>query len=402
MRNSIKLFTLFFSLAIFFVACDKSDDSGESDDPRGKIISSELLASYTPAEVEVALNDIDPALLAIFIPEYSIEIYKLDYETIDPKGNPTNASGAFAFPVGTDKTLSIASYQHGTVLRKDDIPSALNYESNVGIILSSCKGYAVSMPDYLGLGSSPGLHPYIHAKSEATASIDMLRAVKNFNSTENKVSLGEKLFLFGYSQGGHATMALHKELETNYSDEFTVTASSPMAGPHDLSGVQTDRLLDGTPYGAPYYVPYIMLAYNEAYDIYPSISDFIKSPYDVTVPALFDGLNGGGTINNAMETDIPTDILIDEVLEDFTNNSSNPFRVALEDNSLLNWTPSAPMHLCHCEGDELVVYENSVIAKDEFESRGATVTIVNPGNLGHGDCALPCLINGMNFLDTFQ
>ena len=41
----------------------------------------------------------------------------------------------------------------------------------------------------------------------------------------------DELFLLGYSEGGYATMALHRELQQFHSDEFTVTASAPMAGP---------------------------------------------------------------------------------------------------------------------------------------------------------------------------
>jgi hypothetical protein len=37
-----------------------------------------------------------------------------------------------------------------------------------------------AMPDYIGMGGSPGLHPYVHAASEATASIDMIRAAREF------------------------------------------------------------------------------------------------------------------------------------------------------------------------------------------------------------------------------
>ena len=53
------------------------------------------------------------------------------------------------------------------------------------------------MPDYIGMGDSPGFHPYVHAKSEATASIDMVRAAREYLSTTNFVDNNE-LFLTGY------------------------------------------------------------------------------------------------------------------------------------------------------------------------------------------------------------
>src|ERR1051326_8920384 len=109
----------------------------------------------------------------------------------------------------------------------------LHSELVVGLAFAT-SGYAVAMPDYLGLGDSPGLHPYHHARSEATASVDMLRAARAFCAA-NGFQLNGRLFLAGYSQGGHATMALLRELETWHMNEFTVTACAPMAGAYDRS-----------------------------------------------------------------------------------------------------------------------------------------------------------------------
>ncbi|MFN0074264.1 MAG: lipase family protein, partial [Chloroflexota bacterium] len=103
-------------------------------------------------------------------------------------------------------------------------------------------GYAVVVADYLGLGSSPGYQAYCHARSEATCVVDALRAGKSLCASNN-VTLNAQLFLAGYSQGGHVTMAAHRELETFHTNEFTVTASAPCAGPYDLGGVTIESLL---------------------------------------------------------------------------------------------------------------------------------------------------------------
>lgn len=69
-------------------------------------------------------------------------------------------------------------------------------------------------------------------------------------------------------------MATTREIQLNHSDEFTITASAPMSGPYDMSGAQTDYVLSDEPYGAPFYLPYLMFAYNEVYKMYDSPSDF--------------------------------------------------------------------------------------------------------------------------------
>ena len=45
-------------------------------------------------------------------------------------------------------------------------------------------GYVVCAPDFVGLGDSPGVHPYVHAKTEASAAIDMLRAARELDADD--------------------------------------------------------------------------------------------------------------------------------------------------------------------------------------------------------------------------
>ena len=67
----------------------------------------------------------------------------------------------------------------------------------------------VIIPDYIGLGKGDKFHLYQNSESEATASIDMLLAIQELN-IEFGIKINKQLFLTGYSQGGHACMATHK------------------------------------------------------------------------------------------------------------------------------------------------------------------------------------------------
>src|SRR5262249_23460589 len=156
-------------------------------------------------------------------------------------------------------------------------------------------------------GASPGLHPYHHARSEATACVDMLRAARTICAT-NGVPLTNQLFLCGYSQGGHATMALLRELETYHTNEITVTACAPMAGAYDLSGVTTANFLSGKSQPNPYYFIYLLAAYQEVYHLVPDLADLLAPPYNTTLPPLLNGASDGSDINLAMPTD-PAQIL---------------------------------------------------------------------------------------------
>ena len=75
-------------------------------------------------------------------------------------------------------------------------------------------GFIYVAADYLGLGDSTvPRHRYFHAATEASVRFDLLaaarRALANLQVEQN-----EKLFAFGFSQGGHAALALHRALQS--------------------------------------------------------------------------------------------------------------------------------------------------------------------------------------------
>ena len=299
--------------------------------------------------------------------------------------------------------LPLASYQHGTITQTNKAPSTMDLygEVSVGIAFATT-GYAAAVPDYLGLGDSPGLHPYHHARSEATACVDMLRAAKTFCAA-NGFPVTNKLFLAGYSQGGHATMALFRELEMFHTNEFTVTACAPMAGAYDLSGVTTTDMLSGRVEPNPYYFAFLLAAYQDVYHFAPTLADLLAPPYNTTLPPLLQGNYTGGTINAAMPVD-PVQILKPELQAAFRTNPNHPIRVALRDNDLYAWTPRAPMQMYHCAGDQDVIIANSQVALASFQSRGATqVQLIDPlPSATHGGCSTPSMLLAKAWFDSLR
>lgn len=364
---------------------------------RGKLLSSTLVRSMSQFEIALTFS-----LAGIGItPQSGVRIYKLVYETVDPYGMPTRASGALVLPESPTGALPLVSYQHGTLLEKSSAPSAQGQEVYVAVAFAST-GYAAVAPDYLGLGDSPGLHPYHHARSEATAVIDMLRVARRFCASNN-LALNQQLFLCGYSQGGHATMAAVRELEAHHATEFVLTASAPMAGAYDLSGVMADDFLSGRTMPNPYYFAYLLAAYQGIYHLSDAFSDLLDSPYGKTIPPLLDGQHGGGDINQAMPADAIV-ILKPEELLAFRNEPEHPLRVALRDNDLYQWTPQAPMRLYHCRGDRDVLIANSEVAYQSFLSRGAKeVALVDPlPTADHGGGFYPCLLHAKIWFDGMK
>lgn len=374
-------------LALFVAFCAKAQDA-------------ELLSTYDSDAIENILD-------ALSVPDglvnaqYEVDFYKINYRTIHPNGDSVDVTGAIAVPKNVDCPVPLASYQHGTVASKTNVPSYENGESQIGILYAS-GGYAVAMPDYIGLGDSPGIHLYVHAESQADAALDLLRAAE-----EMQADLGfewnDQLFVFGYSQGGHATAALHRMIQEEAGDEFTVTASAPMSGPYDISGVQAEVLTNNEPYPTPGYLPYVVLSYNEVYGtLYDELSDVFKPEYAEIIPDLFDGTNSMGFINNQFP-DIPNEMLLPEVFEAFQNDPEHPIRVALEDNDVYDWAPQAPTRLYYCNQDDQVGFMNSVVAEEAMIANGAPdLEAIDGGPFDHGGCAPLALISGYLFFENYR
>lgn len=366
-----------------------------------QIISIDLIRSFSTQQIDstFSANGIPSLVVPI---TYPVDVYKVTYNTPSYDGvTPTFATGALLVPQGAPCKMPLISYQHGTTTHRHGVSTYLSGEIVIGLA-EATDGYTVAMPDYLGLGDGPGVHPYIHAASEATASLDMLRATREAQDSLG-FELNGQLFLVGYSQGGHATMALHRLIETDFSDEFTVTASAPMSGPYDVSGVQAAVIVNDSVYSQPGYLPYILNSYRTVYNIAADWSDVLLSPYDQTLPPLLDGYHGMGELNAAMPS-IPNQILIPAVLDSFINDTNHYFRVALRDNDVYDWTPTSPMRLYYCEADDEVYYLNAIVAYDKFIENGSTsVTKQSAGeNYGHFECAFFALSAGKNWFDTFR
>jgi hypothetical protein len=364
---------------------------------RGRILSVSESTTVTIPEIELLLELADIPVA----PEYAVDIRKVVYETLDPWGGRTQASGAMVLPVDTALPLSLLSYQHGTLVLTNDVPSAMTEQILPGVGFASL-GYAVAMPDLLGLGDSPGLHPYHHARSEATAGVDMLRAVRTWCET-NDIALNGQLFLIGYSHGGHATMALHREIESFHADEFVVTASAPMAGAHDLSETTAGDLLSGRSMPNPYYLVYLLAAYQEVYRFSDQLADLLAAPYDSTLPPLLNGTNSGDAINLAMPSDARL-ILKPSLLAGFESDGQHPLRLALRDNDLIHWTPMAPVRLYHCRADQDVIFANSEVALASFHARGALqVQLIDPEpTADHGGCTLPAFLLAKDWFESLR
>ena len=362
-----------------------------------RLTSSNLVATHTVAYLKQKFkeNHIPSFLVKI---KYDVEVYEILYQTQLPNGTKVTASGLYFVPKGTKGKVPVTVYHHGTQIEKYREAGVLGGEQ--AICTGYCTtGYAIIMPDYIGLGKGEGLHIYQHAESEAQASIDMMRAVRELNKTLG-VTTRDDYFLTGYSQGGHAAMSLHKFIEEKYNTEFKVLASSPMSGAYDMAGVQSEVMF--IPYSHPGYLPYLLYSYNRVYNLYPDINKVFKSPYDTILPKFYTGQNSMGDVNRVMPA-IPKDVIQDTIVQRYVNDTNFAFKVRLQENSVANWKPIAPVQMCYCMGDEQVYYKNALVAESNMKKLGAkhANALLVDEKLDHFKCAMFSAIHTKMFFDSF-
>jgi hypothetical protein len=320
----------------------------------------------------------------------NVQALKLIYSTIDGKGNPTYASGIVFVPVADNlKLVPVFTYLHGTLTRDLDAPSYLTgIESIIGWIMAM-DGYIAIEPDYLGIGDGPGTHPYLHAESEASASVDMIKAALELCSSPLIMAKPDgNLYLSGYSQGAHAALATQRELQANPIPGLLLKKTIAGSGPYSLSAVQKKYLFDHPYYPNPSFIPYLLLGYQNVYgNLWTSPGQAFLSPYNTALPVLF----GGSLTVEEIDNQLPVtweSMFVPSYLENFRTRYFNPVNIDLRDNDVINWKPLSDLHLYYCTCDELVANDNSLLAYLVFLLRGSrNVTCLPLGPFSHADCA---------------
>lgn len=371
------------------------------------LISVTLLSSHNKNNIETILNNYgwsyDPAKLN------SVKSYKVKYNTTDVNGNSTIASGAVYIPDMTNCNFTpITVYEHGTEFRKNNVPSKNKYVGH-GLYFSTT-GYITVMPDYLGLGDNLGIHLYQHAKTEATATLDLIKAVRTYLDTTTSTNLQDngEIFITGYSQGGHAAMATLKYIKDNsLENEFNVVACAPLSGAYDQTGAQFDLIFDGdSNYYATPFLPYILASYQEAYgNIYQNYDEIYKPTHSSQIEnyinsGTYNGLQWalmlGSNYYNFMQDSVLQNILSD------TYRNSHPINVALRKNNLYNWVPNTPLRMVYCGSDSMVSPQNSTNTLDTMLSLGATdvqaLNVLQSGD--HNSCFIPATSYALNWFDS--
>ena len=251
------------------------------------------VAALDAAQFQARLS---PSLLQLAgTPQCGVDFRTIEYGTVGGAGEQTNATGALMVPTGSAPGCSgprpVVLYAHGTSEEKTyniaNITDPSRPGASEGLLLGAmyaAQGFIVVAPNYAGYDASPlNYHPYLNADQQSKEMIDALTAARKALPKVGGQDSG-KLFLSGYSQGGHVAMATHRAMQ---AAGMPVTASAPMSGPYALSAFGDAIYYGNVNLGATLFTPMLVTSYQKAYgNIYSQPSDAYEAAYATGIETL--------------------------------------------------------------------------------------------------------------------
>jgi hypothetical protein len=431
--------------SLTLAACGGHDDDDDMaapapamPPPRGSLIEAPVrTASLAPDAIAAALTSAEGAdllLNLIVTPKCGIDVYQVRYNTVDPAGAPTTGSAAMMIPTGTDPTCQgprpIVLYAHGTAAQKTlnlaDISNEDNLEGLLAATMFTTQGYVLIAPNYTGYDiSALTYNPYLNADQESKDMIDALTAARG--ALPAAVTDSGKLFVTGYSQGGHVAMATHKMMQDT---GVAITASAPMSGPYAVAAFADAVFFGQVTRTTPLFLVFTSTGYQKAYgDVYTSPTDLFEARYATGIETLLPSAVPRTQL--FAEGKLPRDQLFDSTPPDpafapftpatmpanlaavfaqgfgpdhlVTNafrfaylqdaqanpdgsfptvldnrpaaNPANGLRRAFKRNDLRVWVPAAPVFLCGGADDPTVLFSNTQMIQAYWAANGATTNI---------------------------
>ncbi len=363
------------------------------------------------------------------VAQCEVEVHRIEYATVTHDGSAARNSGMVMLPRGSaprcaQNTPSVI-YSRGTQFVRHAEMAALNadgtLDGNESRLLAATmagQGFMVVASDYLGYGGSTAPHhPYMHIETEAASGVDAYRAALALAAQRN-TTLGGKVFSAGYSQGGHASMAVHKMLERDFPS-IQLTASMHLAGPYALEQTVLESPLanpwdlpaphrSGTVM-SPLFGPLIFANMRKTYgnEIYSRVDEVWAQPWAQPandVENLLPGLIGptaiytthrlpntlAGMLDEQTDAFTPQPIYTDAFMRRLNNDATMPLRQRLRENSFVvkdtngryvpnGWTPRTPYKLCSGNADPNSDYRiNGTAVKQAFGLPAADAIDVDP------------------------
>ncbi|QRA44444.1 T9SS type A sorting domain-containing protein [Chryseobacterium cucumeris] len=331
----------------------------------GDVVSAEQKLDLTPQGVinfiANNLGDQNAPEFANYLNSFNIGLkgYKITYYTKNENNVLVKATGLLMYPNVPFKLSTVVS-DHGTTDSRHNVPSNFKGALTAGFVVELSyvlNGYILMAPDYVGMGTGDGTHPYVDYATEAGATIDFITAANKVLAQLN-IKRYDEYFLAGYSQGAHAAMSTLKRLSISNPDNIKFKYAYMGDGPYDFSGVTLNKgVLEKDIYPFTSFLANVLhTCNNTGYKTYNNdISEVISAEYldkyNYHVVQDNGGLLWGPVIWRKLFTT--------SFVNDVTNNPNNKLRQCMKPKDVYDWYNKTPMTLGHSTVDLAIPPENT-------------------------------------------
>lgn len=293
--------------------------------------------------------------------------------TSEYKGQPITLSGKIYVPKsGTIKGLVLAC--HYTYAAHSESPSQ---NPTLSALLATA-GFAVVDADYVGFGVTYQMvHPYLDKLATARAVADFGVLARPFLEANGYKFASDDVYLFGYSQGGHAATCVQWFIESNedYSSKLHLKKVFCGGGPYDPK-VTYDVAKAADYIGFPSVVPMFLQGTIYAQDLPMTEADFLSDSllvddrYKQWLNSKAYTMDQVNILMKSVGCDKFSTILRKEALANDYPKNVILFE-ALSKNATTDYAAKTPMYIFHSTADDVVPVENAYALQKSFHDRGA-------------------------------
>lgn len=306
---------------------------------------------------------------------FDVELQRITtYTQVPETGETLKVSGLLAVPVGIKGPLPVVSWQHGTILSFDQVPSNLTRIADSAYVMRDSvdsmetlfnvqrlagNGYAVIAADYIGKGPYRNGRTEGYAVKDATVRtcVDILDA-----GLAALHGLGHEpaaLFLNGWSQGALNTQWLHQELRSQGRAVAGTAVQSPFNELNETfrfwTGVDTYRDPESTPYpDSPAWMSLCIIvllgSYEHNYGLQGLMRSAVRPQFHQLALKYWKDYDGNFEAGKPFPT--AATLLVDGFFDRYTSDLNSAFLRQLAANRATYWNYDSPIRFYYGLADQ--------------------------------------------------
>jgi dipeptidyl aminopeptidase/acylaminoacyl peptidase len=375
-----KIFTILMGGIVLLSSCSKDDvitpDVPEKPDNRYLVETQQ--AGITQKSFLVLALALAGYQEYAALPNSNVEALKVIYNT-EYKGDKLVASGIFLVSDNYNPDYPTVIYTHGTITENGapslTVAARSSKEIMLGMALASAFNCAVLMPDYIGYGESADVaHPYIHAPSLAQASLDLIRAFKEYADTAQQLSFNNNIFITGYSEGGYAAVALQKKIQEEAPADLRIEKVVAGSGPYDNVAMVQECLKQTADLSAKFVSSYLWTLgmYKNDYGYSKEYAAIFSDADNAVLQASGYDLAYSHPEKLEINTN-PALLFKQEFIAGVRDSTDTELLRILADNSFTDFAPNDSLLLVYGTADDWVLPTNSINTYDAMSAKGCKV-----------------------------